>query len=67
MRLNVMHGGRRIGQLLERSGRHFFEYDIAFIRDPLPLSPIHMPVRRGVFEHRNGNFLGLPGLIYDSL
>jgi serine/threonine-protein kinase HipA len=26
-----------------------------------------MPVRRGVFEHRNGNFLGLPGLIYDSL
>lgn len=67
MRLNVLYEGRRVGQLLDRSGRHFFEYDVSFIADPVPLSPIHLPVRRGVFEHPDGAFLGLPGLFYDSL
>ncbi|MEM8867314.1 MAG: type II toxin-antitoxin system HipA family toxin [Verrucomicrobiota bacterium] len=67
MRLNVHYEGRRVGQLLERTGRHYFEYDREFIADSLPLSPQYLPVRRGVFENTDGHFLGLPGLFYDSL
>ncbi|CAA6691288.1 MULTISPECIES: type II toxin-antitoxin system HipA family toxin [unclassified Lentimonas] len=67
MRLNVAYHGQRIGQILDVKGTHYFEYDVLFMRQPLPLSPLHLPVQRGVTEHRDGTFAGLPGLIYDSL
>jgi len=67
MRLNVMMDGHRVGQLLDKGGRHYFEYDVEFIAAPLPLSPYYLPVRRGVFENPDAAFLGLPGLFYDSL
>ncbi|MEM1221616.1 MAG: HipA N-terminal domain-containing protein, partial [Verrucomicrobiota bacterium] len=67
MRLDVLYQDQRIGQLLGKEGRHYFEYDREFIADPKPLSPQHLPVQKGVFEHRDGKFLGLPGLFYDSL
>lgn len=48
-----------------------FEYDTQFVNDGLQLSPIQMPLRKGtVYEFpnlRNDTFLGLPGLLSDSL
>lgn len=67
MRLNVLWQGRRVGQILHREGRHYFEYDVAFIADPVELSPVHLPVRRGVFSYSDGALLGLPGLFFDSM
>ncbi|MGJ8640493.1 MAG: type II toxin-antitoxin system HipA family toxin [Opitutaceae bacterium] len=67
MRLNVNYNGQRIGQILEKNGIHYFEYDIFFVQNPLPLSPLLLPVERGVTVHDNATFAGLPGLIYDSL
>jgi serine/threonine-protein kinase HipA len=66
-RLNVMMGERRVGQLLYDRGKHFFEYDILFLRDPLPISPFKLPVQRGVTEHAKGTFHALPGVFSDSL
>ncbi|NBB78267.1 MAG: hypothetical protein GVY36_02305 [Verrucomicrobia bacterium] len=67
MRLNVNYGGRRVGQILEKEGVHFFQYDVRFISDPLPLSPLELPVTRAVTRHERRAFAGLPGLIFDSL
>ncbi len=38
-----------------------------FIHSPLPLSPLQLPVKRGVTVHDDECFAGLPGLLYDSL
>ena len=67
MRLNVNYNGQRIGQVLEKNGIHYFEYDIFFIQAPLPLSPLQLPVERGVTIHDDARLAALPGLIYDSL
>lgn len=67
MRLNVNYKGQRVGQVLEAEGVHYFEYDVRFIRDPRPLSPLHLPVQPEVTMHSNATFAGLPGLLYDSL
>lgn len=67
MRLNVNYKGKRVGQLLATGGKHYFEYDVRFIRLALPLSPLQLPVKRGVTVHDDACFAGLPGLIYDSL
>lgn len=49
----------------------FFEYDPAFIRKGLELSPDKMPLRSGVFSfpelRESTTFKGLPGLIADAL
>ena len=66
-RLNVLMGHRIVGQLLAQEGAHYFSFDESFIKAPLPLSPYKLPVTPGVSEHREGYFLTLPGLIYDSL
>ncbi len=59
-----------------RDGHATFEYDPAFLRAGLDLSPIHMPVENGgqLYEFRARNFdlnldtfRGLPGLLADSL
>ena len=47
-----------------------FEYDGAFIRNGLNISPIMMPLRRGIFSFpvlNRDTFHGLPGLLADSL
>lgn len=66
-RLNVLLGDRAVGQLLAQGGAHYFTFDENFLRTPLPLSPYNLPAVPGVSEHREGHFLTLPGLIYDSL
>lgn len=47
-----------------------FEYDPAFLRSGIQISPIHLPLRAGRFsfpELPRETFKGLPGLLADSL
>jgi serine/threonine-protein kinase HipA len=58
---------RVVGQLAETGGRTFFEYDPAFLRDPLWLSPFKLPPEPGLLEHRDRDFGPTFGLFDDSL
>ena len=70
--VNVHLWGKPVGALSwdDSRGVAYFEYEPTFIRNPLPVSPLKMPVANGVFsftENMNNCFRGLPGLIADSL
>jgi len=56
-----------IGILAEQERVLYFEYDSAFIAKPLPISPFKLPVRPGVFEHREREFGDAFGVFNDSL
>ncbi len=56
-----------VGQLGESEHRIFFEYDPAFLADPLWLSPFKLPPEPGLHEHRDLGFGPLFGLFDDSL
>jgi serine/threonine-protein kinase HipA len=58
---------RVVGQLAETGQRVYFEYDPAFLRDPLPLSPFKLPPQPGLIEHRDNSFGPIFGLFDDSL
>jgi serine/threonine-protein kinase HipA len=64
---------RRVGALAESdSGERIFEYDPAFRRSGLEISPIHLPLSRGGPQTypdlvRSPAFEGLPGVVADSL
>ncbi len=63
---------RVVGQLAEagsrRAGRQIvFEYDPAFLREPLWLSPFKLPPEPGLLQHRDLAFGPLFGLFDDSL
>jgi hypothetical protein len=55
------------GTLAEADRRIYFEYDSAFLRNPLYLSPFKLPPEPGVHEHRDLGFGPLFGLFDDSL
>ena len=64
--------GRTIGavSLLDGEEVAAFEYDAAFARSGIELSPLVMPLSRRVYrfpELSRQTFLGLPGLLADSL
>lgn len=47
-----------------------FEYDPSFLQSGLPIAPLTMPLRAGVFqfpELNSDTFMGLPGVLADSL
>jgi serine/threonine-protein kinase HipA len=63
---------RVVGQLAETGprssrGKVVFEYDLAFLRDPLWLSPFKLPPQSGLIEHRDLAFGPIFGLFDDSL
>ena len=61
---------RVVGQLAEadaRVGEVVFEYDPAFLRDPLWLSPFKLPTEPGLHQHRDRDFGPIFGLFDDSL
>lgn len=61
---------RVVGRLAETGpgGRRvYFEYDPAFLRDPLWLSPFKLPPQPGLIEHRDHAFGPIFGLFDDSL
>src|SRR6185295_14149768 len=66
---------RIVGQLAETGprpaggpiwGQLVFEYDPAFLRDPLWLSPFKLPPQSGLIEHRDHAFGPIFGLFDDS-
>jgi len=58
---------RLVGVLVELNRKLYFEYDAAFLKDPLWLSPFKLPVQSGLLEHRDRSFGPLFGLFDDSL
>ncbi len=64
--------GKTIGavSLLDQDQVAAFEYDAAFARSGIPVAPLTMPLSRQVYrfpELSRQTFLGLPGLLADSL
>src|SRR6185295_17030419 len=63
---------RLVGRLAETGprsagGQLVFEYDSAFLADPLWLSPFKLPPQAGLIEHRDHAFGPIFGLFDDSL
>ena len=63
---------RVVGHLAEAGPRPasrqvYFEYDAAFLSDPLWLSPFKLPPQPGLIEHRDHAFGPIFGLFDDSL
>jgi len=56
-----------VGQLAEYQGRIYFEYDPAFLRTGLELSPFKLPLKTGAVSAEPGPWGGLFGLFNDSL
>lgn len=56
-----------VGTLAEQDRRIYFEYDAAFVRAPLSISPFKLPVRPGVFEHTERDFAEIFGVFNDSV
>ncbi len=56
-----------VGVLAEERGRVFFEYAAPWLGRGLNLSPVRLPLREGLHEHRDRAFGPLPGLFDDSL
>lgn len=56
-----------MGRLLLKSRKIFFEYDAAFIKTGLELSPFKLPLKSGVIESNDRTFEGLFGVFNDSL
>lgn len=58
---------RVVGRLAQSERRVYFEYDAAFLREPLWLSPFKLPPESGLIEHRDLEFGPVWGLFEDSL
>jgi len=58
---------RVVGQLVESTGRVYFEYAPAFLEKSLWLSPFKLPPVAGLLEHRERDFGPIFGLFDDSL
>ncbi|HYU32926.1 MAG TPA: type II toxin-antitoxin system HipA family toxin [Thermoanaerobaculia bacterium] len=73
VRLVQMPGQERVVGWLADAGPRpasrqiYFEYDPAFLRDPLWLSPFKLPPQPGLIEHRDHAFGPICGLFDDSL
>ena len=65
--LNTQDTKRVVGQLAEVEGRIYFEYDAAFLKNGIELSPYKLPLKPGVQECEDILFEGLYGLFADSL
>ncbi len=67
MRVNVYLDATPVGALSDIGGQTYFQYDDAFLRSGLELSPLHLPLGPGVRLCARPYLLHLPGLCYDSL
>ncbi|MDF3047876.1 MAG: HipA protein [Candidatus Midichloriaceae bacterium] len=56
-----------MGRLLLKNRQIFFEYDAAFIKTGLKLSPFKLPLKAGVIPSTDRTFEGLFGVFNDSL
>ena len=56
-----------VGRLATRERKIYFEYDSAFIKSGIEISPLRLPLRSGVERFDTHLFEGLPGVFNDSL
>jgi len=70
--INVHYEGQQVGavSLDTATGHSSFEYAPSFIQTGIELSPLHLPLKVGIFafpELDPGAFKGLPGILADAL
>ena len=58
---------RAVGELIQRGTEVLFRFDRSFLDNPLPISPIRLPVRDGTQIPNTSVFEGLFGVFADSL
>ncbi|WP_186398821.1 type II toxin-antitoxin system HipA family toxin [Stappia sp. P2PMeth1] len=56
-----------VGRLATRARKIYFEYDAAFLKHGLEISPLRLPLKSGLSSFEAGLFEGLPGVFNDSL
>ncbi|CAA6799423.1 MAG: HIPA PROTEIN [uncultured Sulfurovum sp.] len=57
----------KVGILLYKERKVFFEYDKDFLKSSFELSPYKLPLKEGLFECKDMTFEGLWGVFNDSL
>lgn len=65
--LNFGFGIQSVGRLAIRDGIIYFQYDEEFLQTNLEISPMRLPLQRGVIELPRDPFEGLVGVFNDSL
>lgn len=65
--INFGEGVQTVGRLAVREHKIYFEYDSAFIKSGIEISPLRLPLRSGVQSFDHDLFEGLPGVFNDSL
>ncbi len=65
--INFGKGVQTVGRLATREHKIYFEYDSAFIKSGIEISPLRLPLLPGVQSFDYDPFEGLPGVFNDSL
>ncbi|MCY4303547.1 MAG: type II toxin-antitoxin system HipA family toxin [Aestuariivita sp.] len=65
--INFGKGIQTTGRLAAHKHKIYFEYDSAFIKSGIEISPLRLPLRLGVQNFDYNLFEGLPGVFNDSL
>ena len=65
--INFGRGVQAVGRLAVRERKIYFEYDSAFIKSGIEISPLRLPLLAGVQSFDYDLFEGLPGVFNDSL
>ena len=65
--LDFGSGNQAVGRLATRDNIIYFQYDEEFLQSNLEISPIKLPLQRGVTELPRDPFEGLAGVFNDSL
>jgi serine/threonine-protein kinase HipA len=60
--LDFGSGVQSVGRLAIRNGVIYFEYDDDFLQTGIEISPIQLPLQRGVIELPRDPFEGLAGV-----
>ena len=58
---------QKVGTLAQKNNKIYFEYDKAFLKTGIELSPYKLPLKAGLFRCDDDTFEGLWGLFNDSL
>ncbi len=58
---------QKVGTLAQKDNKIYFEYDKAFLKTGIELSPYKLPLKAGLFRCDDDTFEGLWGLFADSL
>lgn len=66
-KLVVRHNDKVVGYLAENAGEIAFQYDEAWLKDGFSISPLSLPLTKGVFVSKKDTFDGLYGVFDYSL